>query len=108
MNYTIDPQVITLSKKVTLKQVSISGWGNRRYLYIDYQKNVSYFQVTSESNGCHRCGICQERMEKVGWKTGYHFYNIKDHFSLYQKLSGVPKDLSTQSLKDFLDLPLVD
>lgn len=108
MNYTIDPKEIKLPKNIIEKFISISGWGNRRTFYIDKKNNESYFQVTSESNGCHRCSICQERMKLLGWKTGFHFYKIHGLYSLYQKLPGVPKNLSAEAIGEFLSLPVID
>lgn len=105
--YSIDPQPVVLPEGITTKWVSISGWSNGRYVFIDRKKNETYFQVTSESNGCERCRYCQERMRLVGWKTRYNFFRISGYFSLYQRLPGTPTDLSVESLKEFLDLPIV-
>jgi len=105
--YGIDPQLIVLPKRIKVADVSIFGWSNRRYLFIDQKKQETYFQVTSEGNDCERCRLCQEKLRLVGWKTGYKFYHIKGYISLYQKLKGTPADLSVGSLKSFLGLNVV-
>lgn len=106
MNYTIDTSQIILPKNIESTWVSISGWSNRRMVYVNRETNETYFQVTSESNDCHRCSLCQQKIAMVGYKSGYHFWYVKGNHSLYQKLPGVPKDLTIQSLKLFLKLPL--
>ena len=105
--YNVDPQLIVLPKNIIKKWVSISDWSNGRYVFIDRKKNETYFQVTSEGNDCERCRYCQERLRLVGWKTNYTFFHISGYFSLYQRLPGIPTDLSTESFKKFLGLPII-
>ncbi len=105
--YSIDPRLIVLSKKTKGAEVKISGWYNSRYVFIDQEKQETYFQVTSENHNCEDCPLCQEKIKLVGWKTRYTFYYIKGYISLYQKLRGVPDNLSVESLRKFLGLDIV-
>lgn len=108
--YTISDRV-TLAKKdknVEFLDVRIKDWSNRRYLIIDRKNSISYFQASSEGNECYRCGICQKRMKAIGWRTNHDFVRIEGYTSLYQKMNGVPKDLTIEGLGSFLGLPVTE
>ncbi len=108
MNYTISPNLVTLPENIESAEVRIKGWSNKRTLYMDSKAQVSYLQITSEGNGCGRCGLCLEKMNQVGWKSNFEFLQIRYGWgigcNLYQKLSGVPKDTTVESLSEFLGL----
>lgn len=104
--YFISEEEVILPKRESVKllAVSIDGWANRRYLYIDEEQKVTYFQASAEGTDCHRCGICQKRMQLIGYRTGHHFVKINGNASLYQKRSGLPKSYSSDDVGPYLGL----
>jgi len=103
--YTVS-KTICLSKKAESVSLKIEGWSNRRLLYIDKESGISYFQASAESTDCHRCGICQKRMQSVGWRTGSDFVRIQGHASLYLAFGGTPEDTKPETLSRFLGLSI--
>ena len=99
--YKIYEEKITISPtpNIIKKYLTIWWWSNQRVLYIDREKNETYFQVTSH---CYSCPTCEERIQRFWYKTSYHFYQLNEWYALYQKFSGVPKDDSLESIKSFL------
>lgn len=111
MIYTVDNEKFVLSENTKYISFTISWWENSRGLCMDHKNNVSYFQVTS--NNCENpCDHCKKAMFTVWRKTWYHFYKSQHYsysnYALYQKLPGVPKDTSLESLREFLQLSVVN
>ncbi len=105
-SYSISDRVV-LPKSIETVCLSIEGWSNRRLLLINKENNVSYFQASAEGTECYRCSICQRRMKLIGCKTDHDFVEIEGYYSLYQRIEGIPKDISPDVLRQFLSLPVV-
>ncbi len=110
MIYTVDDEKFVLSEDTKGISFNISWWRDATSLSMDYKNNVSYFRVTS--NNCENpCEHCKKSMFTAWRRTWYHFYRSQyysySNYALYQKLPGVPKDTSIESLKEFLQLPVV-
>lgn len=107
--YFIDEKQVRTPKRKSFKQfrLKIEGWANSRSFMIDKKHGFTLFQASSESNGCHRCSICQSRMQLIGWKTGHVFVEVVGYYSLYQKREGVPQDLTIEGIRAYLGLPVV-
>lgn len=107
--YILNEEVI-LPKNDNIVHFSlkIDDWANRRQFVVDKAEGVTYFQASSESNGCYRCGICQKRMQLIGWRTGHTFVSIKGWYSLYQKREGVPVSNSKDDVRAYLGLAVTE
>ncbi len=92
---------ITPTPNITIKYLTIPWWSNERTLYIDREKNETYFQITSD---CYSCSTCEKRIKHFWYKTSYHFYQLNNWKALYQKLSGVPIDDSIEFIENFLHI----
>ena len=102
--YSIDPQPIVLSKMAKRTKVKIFGWSNNRHLFIDREKQETYFQVTIEGHNCENCPLWKGGFKLIGWKTHYTFCYVGGYVPLFQRLEGVPDNLSLESLGKFLGL----
>ncbi len=109
-SYYILNEEVLLPKNDNIIHLSlkIDDWANRRQLVVDKEEGVTYFQASSESNGCHRCSICQKRMQLIGWHTCHTFVSIKGWYSLYQKRVGVPVSNSINDVRAYLGLPVTE
>lgn len=108
-NYYIEEKQVRIPQRKSFKKfwLKIEGWANARMFCVDKKHGFTLFQASSESNGCHRCSICQGRMQLIGWRTGHRFVEVVDYYSLYQKRMGIPQDLTVEGIRAYLGLPVV-